>query len=296
MSAVAVLGVGAVGAAVAVRVAGTGQRVVCVTRPQTAAAIREQGLELETPLCTIRAQPEAVERLEEPASLLVVAVKATSLAEALERIEVFAIADGVVVPLLNGLEHPDVIRRRLGPRVAPATISRFSAELTAPGRVLQRSRTVPIVTAAPGDVTRNTLGTALAPLRDAGFDVSVEDDERAVLWGKAARLAVLAAATSATGRSVGALRDDPTWRTRLAAAIEETCAAAAADGVELRPADQWAIIDAMPHQASTSTAFDVGRNRPSELDAIAGSVLRAARRLGVSTPTLASLVEEATQA
>lgn len=292
MSAVAVLGVGAVGAAVAARVAGTGQRVVCVARPQTAAAIREQGLELETPLCTIRAQPEAVERLEEPVSLLVVAVKATALAEALERIEVFAVADGVVLPLLNGLEHPDVIRRRLGPRVAPSAISRFSAELTAPGRVLQRSRGVPIITAAPGDLTRNTLGTALGPLREAGFDVSIEDDERAVLWGKAARLAVLAAATSATGRSVGALRDDPAWRAMLDAALVEACAAAAADGVALHAADQWAIIDVMPHEATTSTALDVRLGRASELDAIAGSVLRAARRVGVPTPVLAGLVVE----
>jgi ketopantoate reductase len=37
----------------------------------------------------------------------------------------------------------------------------------------------------------------------------------------------------------------------------------------------------------------VAAGRPSELDAIAGSVLRAARRLGVPCPTLAGLVHEA---
>ncbi len=296
MSTVAVLGVGAVGGMVAARVSCAGHRVICVARPQTAAALRAYGVELDAPDGVVRARCEVVERLEEPVSLLVVAVKAYALAEALERVEVFSVADGVVLPLLNGLEHPDVIRRRLGPRVAPATISRFSAELTAPGRVLQSSPAAPVVTGAPGDLTRIALLDASTPFRDAGLEVVIEGDERAVLWDKAARLAVLAAATSATGRNVGGLRSDSAWRARLASAVEETCAAAVADGVPLRPADQWAIIDAMPHEATTSTALDLGRDRPSELDAIAGSVLRAAHRLGVPTPTLAGLVEEATQA
>ena len=77
-----------------------------------------------TPSGVVCARPEAVERLEEPVSLLVVAVKAHVLAEALERVEEFAVADGVVLTLLNGLEHPQVVRRRLGPRVAPGSISR----------------------------------------------------------------------------------------------------------------------------------------------------------------------------
>ena len=86
-----------------------------------------RGVKLETPDGVVQARPEAVEHLEEPVALLLVAVKAPALADALERIEVFAVADGVALPLLNGLEHPDVVRRRLGPRVAPASISRFQA-------------------------------------------------------------------------------------------------------------------------------------------------------------------------
>ena len=296
MSTVCVLGVGAVGGMVAARVSSAGHRVICVARPPTAAALRADGVELEAPEGVVRGRCEVVERLEEPVSLLVVSVKAYALAEALERVEIFAVADGVVLPLLNGLEHPEVIRRRLGPRVAPATISCFSAQLTAPGRVVQRSPTVPVITAAAGDVSRSAIVNATTPLRDARLEVVIEDDERVVLWDKAVRLAVLAAVTSASGRSVGELRDDSAWRARLASAIEETCAAAAADGVPLRPADQWAIIDAMPHEATTSTALDIGRDRPSELDAISGSVLRAAHRLGVPTPVLAGLVEEAAAA
>jgi len=111
-------------------------------------------------------------------------------------------------------------------------------------------------------------------------------DGRAALWEKAARLAPLAALTAATGRPLGELRADP----RLRAALEEACAVARADGAPTSPEDQWAMIAAMPPALTTSTARDVAAGRPSELDAIVGSVVRAGRRLGVPTPTLAELL------
>jgi 2-dehydropantoate 2-reductase len=136
-------------------------------------------------------------------------------------------------------------------------------------------------------------GSAPEILRAAGFEVRHGTSELEVLWEKAARLAVLAAATAISQRPVGELRADPDWRPRLEAAVEEACAAAAADGVPLAPARQWAIIDAMPARLTTSTARDVAAGRPSELDAITGAVVRAARRAGVAAPELEQLWEEA---
>jgi 2-dehydropantoate 2-reductase len=133
----------------------------------------------------------------------------------------------------------------------------------------------------------------LEPLRVPGIEVVLGDDERSVLWEKAARLAVLAAATVASGLAVGSLRMDAEWRPRLEAALGEACAVAAADGVHLDAVAQWAIIEAMPEDLTTSTARDAASGGPTELDAISGSVVRAGARLGVPTPALARLLEEA---
>lgn len=288
----AVLGVGAVGAAVVARLASTDARVICVCRPETAAAIGERGVGVETPTGVLRARPDVTGLLEEPVSLLVVAVKAPVLAEALERVAPSAVVDGVVLPLLNGLEHPATIRERLGSRVAPGTISRFSGELLAPGSSREHTGT-PLVTVARGDVAGEAVERAVQPLAESGIDVSCTSDEAAVLWEKTARLGPLAAATAASGLTVGELRADPAWRDRLAAALEEALGVAAADGVHLETAAQWAIIDGMPAAATTSTALDIARGRPSELDAIAGAVLRAGKRHDLACPTLAALVAEA---
>ncbi len=76
---------------------------------------------------------------------------------------------------------------------------------------------------------------------------------------------------------------------KLEGAINETCAVAEADGVSLRPAAQWTIIDQMADETTTSAARDVIAGRRSELDAIVGGVLRAADRLDVPCPMLTEL-------
>ena len=141
-----------------------------------------------------------------------------------------------------------------------------------------------------------TLAARLEPLAAAGLELVVRDDEQEVLWEKAARLAVLAAATVASGRPIGGLRDDPAWRPRLRDGLGEAVAAAAAEGVALAAADQWAIIEAMPPEVTTSAARDAAAGRPTELDAIAGSVVRAGRRHGVPMPALEGLLRDAEEA
>jgi 2-dehydropantoate 2-reductase len=289
---VGVVGPGAVGGALAVRLALAGCDVTCVARPATAAVLRAGGLELDdADGVRLRAVPAVVERLEAPVELLLVTTKAYALEDALRRVASPAVTDAVVVTLLNGLEHPAVVRAALGRRVAPGSISRFEAHLVAPGHVVQRSPGA-CVALASDDVERARLEEVAALLRLAGLEATVADDERAVLWQKGARLAVLAAATAASELTVGELRRPP-WRARLGRALEEACAAARREGVEVTPAAQWEIIDAMAPTLTTSTARDVAAGRQSELDAICGAVLRAAGRAGLACPELGALVAQA---
>src|SRR5207237_6170166 len=125
-----------------------------------------------------------------------------------------------------------------------------------------------------------------------GVDVRVMP-ERALLWDKLARMAPFAAATALTQRPVGDLRNDPDWRPRLERAVEEACAVANADGVALAPEEEWKILETLPATLMSSTGRDIAAGRPSELDAITGAVVRAGRRLGVPTPALEAILEEA---
>jgi 2-dehydropantoate 2-reductase len=282
---VGILGPGAVGGVLAVRLVRAGTDVVCVARPASAEAISSKGLTLRHGSERTTVRVRAVSELEEPVDLLVIAVKSTGLEDALQRVA--AAESRMVVPLLNGIEHLDVIRGRLDARVVAGSVGRIEAYRETPTELVQATPALTVTLAAgvDEDVVRLLAG--------AGVDVHVDGSDRAVLWEKLARQAPVAAATAASQRPIGELRTDPEWRGRLELALLETCAVALAEGVQLIPAAQWAIIDGMPPALTSSTARDVAAGRPSELDAITGAAVRAGRRSGVPTPTLELLLAEA---
>jgi 2-dehydropantoate 2-reductase len=292
MNTAAVLGPGAVGGTLAVRLANAGVQVVCVAHPEAVGLIALAGLVVESPEGTLTARVEVVEQLAKPVDLLLVTVKAPVLDDAVGRVDPSAVERGLVVPLLNGLEHMDVLRARFDGRVAAGSISHFQAYRA--GRVQIIEATVaPVITIASESLARGEVEAAADLLRRGRIDVRVGQTEKRVLWHKLARIAPLAAVTSVSGRTVGELRTDPGWRQRLDSAIVEACAVAEADGVSLRPAAQWAIIEEMADETTTSAARDVAAGRRSELDALLGSVLRAGERLDVPCPTLTELAAAA---
>lgn len=285
---VAILGPGAVGGVLAVGLADAGIDVVCIARPDTAELIRSEGLSLRQGQNVRTARPRVATELREPVDVLLVTVKAPSLEAALRRVEAPV---ETAVPLLNGIEHMQILRETLpGTRAVGATVGRIEAFLERPGVVIQPTPSVLMTVASDVDAATVDL------LRASGAEVHVDGSEVDVLWEKLARQAPVAAATASTQRSVGELRSDMTWRPRLQVAIAEACDVAAADGVALSPEAEWEIIEAMPPLLTSSTARDIAAGRPSELDAITGAAVRAGRRTGVPTPVLERLLEEAQEA
>jgi 2-dehydropantoate 2-reductase len=290
---VAILGPGAVGGSFAVRLSQAGIRTICIGPPETVGLMALSGITLEANgFKPANVRPQVVEQLEQPVSLLLITVKAPYLAEALERVDPDTVREGVVVPLLNGLEHMEPIRERFGARVAAASLSRFEAYRVGRMQIVQTTASG-VVTMASDDLSAQELERAADMLRASGVDVELEDDEKRVLWRKVARLAVLSTATALSRRPVGELRKDLEWRPRMEAALAEACAIATADGVRMMPSAQWTRIVEMDHHLTTSSARDVLAGRRNEIDAIAGSVVRAGKRLGVPSPVLSKLVAQA---
>ena len=289
---VAVLGPGAVGGSLAVRLSLAGVHTICVAHEEAVGLIALAGLVVESREGTLSARIEVSEQLSKPVGLLLVTVKAPMLEEAIERIDPATVSEAVVVPLLNGLEHMEPLKARFDGRVAAGSISHYQAYRAGRVQIIEATPS-PVITIASETIPGGEVEGAAELLRQARLDVRVGQNEKRVLWHKLARIAPLAAATAATGRSVGELRDDAVWRPRLEGGIAESCSIAQADGVGLQASAQWAIIDEMADETTTSAARDVADGRRSELDAIVGSVLRAADRLDVPCPTLTELAAAA---
>lgn len=284
----AILGPGGVGGFLAAALSRAGHDVTVVCRESTAQTIAARGIELRSVLLgDFVVHPAAVPRLEsELADALFVAPKATMLKSALDRI------DGpppLVIPLLNGLDHLELLRERFGAeRVAAATI-RIESDRPEPGRIVQTSPQTRVELAAEHRPLAARLPAVAELLAGSGVPARVLESEQQVMWSKLVRLNALSATTSVADRPIGFIRSDPEWRTALTACVEETAAVAVADGASIDPAATMAELDAAHEDLGSSMQRDLAAGREPEVDAIQGSVLRAAARHGLSCPTVERL-------
>jgi 2-dehydropantoate 2-reductase len=211
--------------------------------------------------------------------VLLVATKAAGLEAALDRIHT---QPGLVVPLLNGIEHLSALRARFGPGRVVAGVIRVESDRPRAGEVVQASPTCRIDIAG----TRPEVMALAQVLEHAGIAVRTGDSEPDVLWSKLMRLCPLALTTSASDRPLGFVRSDPRWRSALDNAVAETARVAGAEGAALDPAATIAELESAHADLGSSMQRDIAAGREPELDAIAGAVLRAGARHGIRCPTV----------
>jgi 2-dehydropantoate 2-reductase len=127
-------------------------------------------------------------------------------------------------------------------------------------------------------------------LSDAGVPVRVLDSEAQVMWSKLVRLNALACTTSAFDKLLGEIRSTPELRADLLGAIEEGCSVGRAEGAQdVDPATAIAELELAHATLGSSMQRDIAAGRTPELDAIPGSVLRAASRHRLQCPTIERL-------
>lgn len=287
---VAVLGPGGTGGLLAALLSRAGHRVICLAGDETAHTLRTSGIRVRSEkFGDFTAPVEADTTLREPVDVCLVAVKHTTLDAALDRVPPAALGDGLVVPLLNGVEHPATLRTRYRPdRVAPAVI-RVESTRVAPG-VIEHGSPFAEVDLTGDGVPRERLDALAGALTAAGPATRVLPDESAALWAKMSFLAPFALLTTRHGLPLGDVRTK--YREELTALVEETAAVSAACGGPADPAQALARYDSFPPATKSSMQRDAEAGRPIELDAIGGALLRAAGRHGVKAPVTARLVRE----
>ena len=225
---VAVLGPGGVGGLLAALLARTGHRVICLSGEKTAEALRTDGIQVRSArFGDFTARVEADTELREPVDACLVTVKHTALDAALARVPAPALSDGLLVPFLNGVEHPAALRARYRPdRVAPAVI-RVESTRVAPG-LIEHGSPFAEIDLTGTDVPRTRLDALADAFAAAGPATRVLEDETAALWAKMSFLAPFALLTTRYSLPLGDVRTR--HRDELTALVEETAAISRACG------------------------------------------------------------------
>jgi 2-dehydropantoate 2-reductase len=281
----AILGAGAVGGLVGAALAHEGEEVTLLVRPESGA--RHPGtLNLKRPSETIETTVRIETKLSDDVDVLWIAVKAYQLNEALRAVPTES-KIRTIVPLLNGIDHVDVLRLRFGhERVVPGTIG-VESERLAPGQIIQRS---PFVRLALSMMGEERLANVADRLRRAGFTCEFPANEKTMLWNKLAFLGPFALTGTASDKDKQGIFADATWRARLESAVGEACAVSAADGAAVDRNKILATLESLPATMRSSMQKDVSGGRSPELDAIGGQIIRAGQRYGLDVHVTRDLV------
>lgn len=280
----AILGAGGVGGLIGACLAHAGASVTLVVRCEALERYPKQ-LRLESAFGNFTV--DVAVAAEVPAvDMLWITVKATQLEPALAALKNPDAVRGIV-PLLNGIDHISLLRARYGSgRVIPGTIA-VETERVSTGHIVHRSPFARLNVLSSG---RALLGSTLDQLQQIGFACRFIEDEPTLMWGKLVFLAPFALSTTAANKTTGEVIADAVWKSQLEACVREACAVAVAEGAKVDPEAILAGMMAMPANMRSSMQKDVAQHKTPELDAIAGPILRGARKHGIEVPVTKKLV------
>lgn len=296
---VAVMGAGAVGCYFGAMLARAGARVRLIGRQALVNAITRDGLRFEGDDFKARLSVSAT---TDPggiagAGLVLFSVKSPDTETAGQAIAPHLAPGAVVLSLQNGVDNAERLRAQIRNVVVPAVVY-VAVEIPAPGVVRHNGRGDLVI----GELGPRRAGKALiaklaAYLAGVGIPTLISDNVEGELWWKLV-LNCAYNAVSALGRSrYGSMTAMPQIRLVMSETVREIIALAQAKGVRLANPDPVEAMlrfsESMPH-AISSTAQDLERDRPTEIDYLNGYVVRECDARGLPAPvnrTLYALVK-----
>lgn len=277
----AVVGAGAVGCYFGGMLARAGVPVTLIGRASHVDAMREHGLRLDTQMFDETVKVDASTELAAVAGADVVlfCVKSTDSERTAREISPMLNPDAVVVSLQNGVENAEIIQRVLPQRVIPAVVY-VATEMAGPGHLKHHGRGELAIGAAPESARIiDAFGRAAVP-------VQVSDNVMGALWGKLIVNCAYNALSAIAQKTYGKLVESDGIPELMQDVVDECLRVAAADGIRV-PGDSHEAVRRIAHSMAnqySSTAQDVARGKPNEIDYLNGYVVRRGRAHGIPTP------------
>ena len=308
---ICIIGAGAIGGLLAARLAANGERVTVVARGEHLRAIAANGLRLITEEGEIEAPVEVASDLAalEPHDLVVLAVKAHQLTPIAGDVGRLAQAGGLVLTMQNGipwwyfhkhggphegrsLESVDpggVIAQHLPVDQVIGSVVYPAAEIAAPGviRLIEGNR---FSLAELDNGASPRIQEVSRVFTAAGFKAPVVSDIRAEIWTKLWGNMSFNPISALTGATLAGICTHPQGRALAADMMREAQAVGEKLGIRFRIPLEKRIAGAQAvGEHKTSMLQDVEAGRPTEVDALVGSILELGAVAEVPTPAIAAV-------
>jgi 2-dehydropantoate 2-reductase len=295
-----VVGAGSIGGYFGGRLLGAGRDVTFLVHTRRAAQLAQTGLvicsprgdlDLPAPPTTtaealrtaaetpVGQEAQHAQEAHERFDLILLSVKAYDLGAAMDD---FAPAVGphtLILPLLNGMRHLELLDARFGADHVLGGQCVVSTTLDPDGRITHLDEAASLAFGARDGSRSEQLERIAVALSDAGFEVRLSAAIVQEMWGKWVSIATVAGMTclmrASLGDIVAAGADDLT-----SALLDECAAIAAQQGFPLSATglqSRRAAFTAPGFTLTASMLRDIERGAPIEAEQILGDLLRRAR-------------------
>ena len=234
-------------------------------------------------LTQVTDKPEELGRVD----AIILAVKAWQVTEAAESLRPMLAAQTKVLPFENGVEAPEQLEEALGREHVLVGLCRIISAVAGPGHI-RHAGMQPMI--AIGEMDNAPLSRVAQGLveafRASGSSVDTPKDIQAALWEKLIFIAGMSGVGGVTRATIGEIRQCSPTREILEKMFTEVAAVARARGINVSSdyvTRTMAFVDTLPASGTASMQRDIADGKPSELEAIIGSVVRFGREAGVAT-------------
>lgn len=287
-----ILGAGAIGGYFGAKLLKGGADVTFLVRPGRAAELESDGLVVKARDGEIRTRVRTLQQgqIEGPYDVVLLTCKAYDLEGAIEAVAPAIGPESVVLPLLNGILHIDILAERFGAARVLGGLTVINPVMLPDGTIEQSAVSMTITAIGELSGGGSPRCTAIqAALAAGGLAVDVAEDIHAAMWQKLYGFACNAAITSLTRSRAGVVARTAGGAQLVAQVLDETCRVLEAEGY--RPSEQTpGLIRGLFAQAGSTYApslfVDMEEGRPTEGEHTIGDLVRRAGVRGVAVPVL----------
>ena len=286
-----IIGSGGVGGLFGGRLASSGCDVTFVARGAHLAAMRDNGLLIESEAYG-NTLIKPVNVTDNPASagapdLIIFAVKLWDTEAVAKSLKPIVGPNTAVLSLQNGVVKDDILRSVFGETAVMGGVAYVGTHIARPG-VINQVGTLQRLVFGEYDGKKSPRAEALlAALLKAGIQAELSNDIRRTLWEKYTFLVGLSGATASMRTTIGPVRENPQTRAFLHDLMKEAVAVGRALGVALPEDyadDRLKFADSVPGTMDSSLHHDLKNGNRLEVEWLAGGVVQLGRKVGVATP------------
>ncbi|HLF20464.1 MAG TPA: 2-dehydropantoate 2-reductase [Bacteroidota bacterium] len=285
-----VFGTGGVGGYFGAKLARAGEDVWFVARGKHLEAMLNSGLKLKSTQSyfTVPTGKMSEDPAEAgPTDVVLFCVKSFDTEKAAAQLNPVLHEDSVVICLQNGIDNEEKIQRAIKKGAVYGGAAYISARITAPGEVTETGGMQRIVFGPMNSAAGNRAKEILDVFTNAKINVSLHPDILQELWRKFTFITSMGSMTALTRLTQGEILLSTETMNLVFDAMKEVETIGRAKGMKIQPLESGKVIEGLKRfdpNTRSSMYYDLMSEKPMEIEALNGTVVRLGKEIGIPTP------------